>query len=295
MTVRNYRTDVQPLSEFMQLRKIAGLKALDRTMLRGYLAWLIELGYARSSVVRKLSTLRSFLRWLLREKIIDTDPLPKRGVMKKESRLPRFLTQEQASTLVQTPDTSERLGTRDRALLELLYSAGLRVSELTGLRVRDVGLETRELRVKGKGSKERIVLIGAAARDALALYMREIRPSLAGSGSGDALFLNRSGTRLSQRSVQEKVRRYALEAGLPPGVHPHTLRHSFATHLLEGGADLRIVQELLGHASPGTTQIYTHVTTEQARKVYLAAHPRAGNDDTEPQAGEEKRSELGET
>jgi integrase/recombinase XerC len=275
LTIRNYKTDLDPLFEYMQLRGLAGLKALDRTVLRAFLAWLTDLGYVRSSIVRKLSVLRTFLRWLLREKLIDSDPLPRRGIMKMDSRLPRFLSQDEASRLVQAPETSERLGPRDRALLELIYAAGLRVSEASDVNVEDVNLEARELRVTGKGSKQRVVLIGAPARDALALYVREVRPKLEHRHSGSALFLNRTGTRLSQRSIQEKVRRYATAVGLGPGVHTHTLRHSFATHLLEGGADLRVVQELLGHASPATTQVYTHVTDSEAKKVYMAAHPRA--------------------
>ena len=276
LTVRNYKTDLAPLFDYMRLRKVTGLEALDRYALRGYLAWLVELGYVRSSVVRKLSTLRTFLRWLLREKVLDRDPLPKRGVMKRDSRLPRFLSEDDAARLVAAPDSSEELGARDRALLELLYAGGLRVSEISGLDLGDVNLETMEVRVRGKGGKERVVLMGAAARDALSHYVGQVRPRLARSrAAGNALFLNRYGSRLGQRSVQEKVRLYSTKVGLPAGVHTHTLRHSFATHLLDGGADLRVVQELLGHSSPATTQIYTHVTRSQARQVYLGAHPRA--------------------
>ena len=296
LTVRNYRTDLEPLYEYMRLQKVEALVALDRYMLRGYLAWLVELGYARSSIVRKLSGLRSFLRWLLREKLIERDPLPRRGVMKRDSRLPRFLSQDEAARLVSAPDTSERLGTRDRALLELIYAAGLRVSEATGLSVEDVNLETRELRVTGKGSKQRVVLMGKTAADALSLYLGQSRPKLARRESGSALFLGRLGSRLSQRSIQEKVRSYAARVGLPSGVHTHTLRHSFATHLLEGGADLRVVQELLGHASPATTQIYTHVTQSRAREVYLSAHPRAGRrgDREDPATSPSLRHERGD-
>ncbi len=282
LTIRNYRTDLAPLYEYMRLRDIPGLKALDRVALRGYLAWLFELGYVKHSVARKLSALRSFLRWLVREGLMDRDPLPRSGMMKLDTRLPRFLSQTEAARLVEAPDTSEPLGLRDRALLELVYASGLRVSEVHGLDIGDLDLETRELQVRGKGAKERVVLMGGPARDAVALYLRDVRPGLAGRGSGDALFLNCFGDRLSQRSIQEKVRRYASKAGLNGKVHTHTLRHSFATHLLEGGADLRVVQELLGHASPATTQIYTHVTQSRAREVYMAAHPRARRPHTGP-------------
>ena len=275
LTIRNYKTDLEPLYDYVRLNSIDGLKALDRTNLRGYLSWLHELGYVRRSIVRKLSTLRTFLRWLIRRKLIDHDPLPRRGVMKMESRLPRFLSQDEAERLVQAPEPSERVGCRDRALLELIYAAGLRVSEAAGLNVSDLNLDARELRVTGKGSRQRMTLVGREARDALVRYLREVRPKLANQHSGNALFLNRFGARLSQRSIQEKVRRYATKAGLRSGVHTHTLRHSFATHLLEGGADLRVVQELLGHSSPATTQIYTHVTRSEARAAYMSAHPRA--------------------
>ena len=275
LTVRNYRTDLEPLFDFMLKNGVPDLKALDRAALRAYLAWLIDLGYVRRSVARKVSALRTLLRWLVRLKLIDADPLPRRGVMKLDSRLPRFLSQNEAARLVQAAETSDPNKIRDRALLELIYGAGLRVSEARDLDVDHLNLGARELRVVGKGSKERIVLIGVPARDALSLYLRDVRPTLATDDSDGALFLNRFGGRLSQRSIQQKVRSYAAQAGLGGWVHPHTLRHSYATHMLEGGADLRVVQELLGHASPATTQIYTHVTGAEARRVYEAAHPRA--------------------
>lgn len=275
LTIRNYMTDIGPLFDYMQLRNIEDMKALDRHSLRGYLAWLTEIGYQRSSVARKLSTLRTLLKWLVRQKLIEADPLPRRGVMKTERRLPQFLSQPEAEAVVTAPDTTNPIGLRDRALLELVYGAGLRVSEANGIEIGDIDLKTMQVRVTGKGAKQRIVLVGSHARDAVSAYLRDARPKLANDKSGFAMFLNRFGARLSQRSIQEKVRRYAVKAGAGSKVHTHTLRHSFATHMLEGGADLRVVQELLGHASPATTQIYTHVTDPQARKVYMAAHPRS--------------------
>jgi tyrosine recombinase XerC len=275
LTVRNYTTDLTALAEYMRTKRIPRLGNLDRLALRSYLAWLVQLGYARSSVVRKLSALRSFLRWLAKEGLIEGDPLPRRGVMKRERRLPDFLSQRDSARLVEAPDSTTPVGLRDRAILEVAYGSGLRVSEVRGLDVASVNLHTGELRVVGKGSKERIVIFGDAAKSALYAYLGEARPKMANRTSGAALFLNRYGGRLTQRSIQQKVRRYAAKAGLRSGVHTHTLRHSFATHLLEGGADLRVVQELLGHSSPATTQIYTHVTQRQAREIYMAAHPRA--------------------
>lgn len=278
LTIRNYKADIQPLYDFMRLRDIADMRSLDRLTLRAYLAWLTELGYVRHSVSRKLSTLRTFLKWMSSKGIIEGDPLPKRGIMRVPKRLPRFLSQEQADRLMDAPDTTKPTGLRDQALLEVIYGAGLRVSEASNLRVTDLNLSTREIRVRGKGSKERVVLVGETAKNALSLYLRDGRPKMAGKGSGVTLFLNRFGGRLSQRSIQEKVRRYSVKAALPSGVHTHTLRHSYATHMLEGGADLRVVQELMGHASPATTQIYTHVTNAQAKQVYMSAHPRARDD-----------------
>lgn len=275
LTVRNYKTDLQPLFEYMRTQELDDLRLLDRYRVRGYLAWLVELGYVKASIVRKLSALRTFIRWLIRIGVIEKDPMPSRGTMKGEGRLPRFLSQAEAGRLVSAPDTSDDLGARDRALLELIYAAGLRVSEVRDLNLGDIHFDTKEMRVRGKGSKQRVVLIGASAHEALVRYLREVRPGLASRESGAAVFLNRSGGRLSQRSIQKKVRKYSMATALRTDVHTHTLRHSFATHLLEGGADLRVVQELLGHASPATTQIYTHVTQTQARQAYLSAHPRS--------------------
>lgn len=275
LTIRNYAADIQPLYEYMAQSGIADMRALDRHNLRAYLAWLNRLGYARPSVARKLSTLRTFLKWLARKGVIEGDPLPKRGVMRVEKRLPRFLSQDQAARLMDAPDAAKPIGLRDQALLEVIYGGGLRVSEASNLRVTDLNLSTREVRVTGKGSKQRVVLLGETAKNALTVYLRHGRPALASKDSDTILFLNRFGGRLSQRSIQQKVRKYSVKAALPAGVHTHTLRHSYATHMLEGGADLRVVQELMGHASPATTQIYTHVTNAQAKQVYLDAHPRA--------------------
>ena len=278
LTVRNYLADLEPLRDYMEKREIASFGDFDRLNARGYLAWLHDLGYVRPSIARKLSALRSLFRWLNRVGIAEQDPLPPRGSFKVDSRLPRFLSQDEAETLMETPDITTDKGIRDRALLELIYAAGLRVSEVNSLNVDSVNLHTRELRVTGKGSKERVALIGGTARDALHAYMNEVRPSVASidaDGGDGALFVNRYGKRLSQRSIQKAVRGYAARGGLGTQVHTHTLRHSFATHLLEGGADLRVVQDLLGHASPATTQVYTHVTGAEARRAYMSAHPRA--------------------
>lgn len=276
LTIRNYLSDLEPLRDYMAKHEIGSFADLDRRTVRGYLSWLHELGYVRSSIARKLSATRTLFKWLNRVGIAEHDPLPQRGSFKIDSHLPRFLSQEEASSLMDAPDPTSPKGIRDRALLELVYAAGLRVSEVHDLNVDGINLTTREIRVVGKGSKERVALIGESARDALSAYMTEVRPEVASMDAEGALFVNRYGRRLSQRSIQKAVRSYAARSGLGTQVHTHTLRHSFATHLLEGGADLRVVQELLGHASPATTQVYTHITKTEARQAYMAAHPRAG-------------------
>ena len=280
-TVRVYITDLQPFLTFLDDQEL-DVRDLKRHHLRRYLAWLStsargkDGGYARVSVARKLVVLRSFYRFLVQEGIIATNPIPKGRTfsIKVQRSLPIFLGKQEVERLIVAPDIQEPLGMRDRAILEMLYSSGMRLSELHGLDMQDVSLDAHDVRVQGKGSKERVVLLGKPAAGCLDLYLRSARPQLERNGT-QALFLNRYGGRLSRRSIEKVVVRYAMLAATRPGVHPHTLRHTFATHLVEGGADLRVVQELLGHSSPSTTQIYTHVTQNEARAEYMTTHPRA--------------------
>ena len=303
-TVRNYLDDLAPLFQSMELQGVQSLAQVDRGFLRQYIAWLMsgraiktgpsqwKRGHERASVTRHLAALRSFFRYLVGEGVVPPHPLWKRGsrqsrvlIPKTEKTLPRVVGQEDVEQLLMSPDNPEAVGKpksmaiqlRDRAILELLYATGLRVSELSGLDLGDLDLRHRLVRAMGKGSKEREVVMGRPARDALRRYIEDARPLLMGPKGTDALFLNRFGGRLTKRSVQEMVKRYSL-ISIDTKVHPHMLRHSFATHMLDGGADLRIVQELLGHSSPATTQIYTHVSLAQSRKEYLKAHPRARTD-----------------
>ena len=304
LTVRNYLDDLTPLFQSMELQEVDSLAQVDRAFLRRYISWLMSSrpiksggsqwrhGHDRASVTRHLASLRSFFRYLTAEGVVAPDPLWKRGsrqsrslIPKAEKPLPRVVDKEEMERLVSAPDNPEVEGKpkqvamqlRDKAILELLYATGLRVSELSGLDLGDLDLERRVLRALGKGSKEREVVMGRPAQQALETYIREARPLLMVSRQTDALFLNRFGGRLTKRSVQEMVKRYGL-LSVDARVHPHMLRHSFATHMLDGGADLRIVQELLGHSSPATTQIYTHVSLANSRGVYLNAHPRARED-----------------
>ncbi len=274
-TIRNYISDVRDFLEFLDIQKIGSLEEVDHNVMRRYLAWLMDLNTAKGSIARKLSALRSFYKYLMRENLAKKNPAANTGTPKLERRLPTFLTEAEMKQVLESPKLSGPTGIRDRALLELLYAAGLRVSEIAGLNIDSINLTTREIRVTGKGSKERITLMGRPAVQALEAYLREARPLLIGNKKADALFLNRDGGRMAVRRFQYILDQYAKKAGLTKRVHPHLFRHSFATHLLDGGADLRVVQELLGHARLTTTQIYTHVTRNQARKVYLAAHPRS--------------------
>ncbi len=277
-TVRNYIYSLRHFLEFLDAQKVATLDDVDSHLLRRYVAGLVngELEeWGKAWVACSLSALRSFYRYLMQQNFISSNPLLTVSSPKLEKRLPSFLSSDEVTRLLEAPDTTNPQGQRDRAMFELLYASGLRVSEIVRLDLGSVNLEAREIRVWGKGAKERMVLIGKPAASALDRYLREGRRQLLGNSRTEALFINRYGKRLSERSLQKAISRYALKAGLDKRVFPHMVRHSFATHLLDGGADLRVVQELLGHANLSSTQIYTHVTQSQARKVYLAAHPRA--------------------
>lgn len=274
-TVRNYSTDLIAFFQYMRSRKFGTLEQVDKQALRDYLSQLFDEGIAKSSIARKLSAIRSFYRYLLRENIMEKDPLASITSPKLDKRLPEFLTQPEIKQILKVPDLAKPEGKRDRAWLELLYASGLRVSELAQLNLGDINLDAREIRILGKGSKERMVLMGIPAASALADYIANARPGLLKGSRGDALFVTRYGKRLTVRRVQKVLDRLALKAGISKRVHPHMVRHTFATHMLDGGADLRVVQELLGHADLSSTQIYTHVTKQQARKVYLQTHPLA--------------------
>ncbi|MDP2919609.1 MAG: tyrosine recombinase XerC [Dehalococcoidia bacterium] len=267
--------------QFLFARKINSFEAVNRQTLRDYMYYLMQTGAAKSSIANKLSAIRSFFRYLHNEDIIKENPLVQVSSPKLDRRLPIILTADEIKRLLEAPDATTPAGQRDRAILELLYASGLRVSEIVQLDLWQVNIETRELRVVGKGNKERIVLMGDPAADALTVYLAEGRQKLLSDEKTEAVFINRFGKRLIPRRVQKIIDEQAVAAGITRKVHPHVLRHTFATHMLDGGADLRVVQELLGHASLSTTQIYTHVSKSQAKKVYLAAHPFASGRKTD--------------
>ncbi len=267
--------------QFLLLKKVPGLGDVTKQTLRDYMYWLMQLGVAKTSIANKISAIRSFYRYLQREEIIHENPLERISSPKLDRRLPKFLTTDEITRLLDSPDKSKPVGKRDSAILELLYASGLRVSEITSLNISQVDIHNREIRVTGKGHKERMVLMGQPAADAITLYLTHGRHKLAGAKKTEAVFITGFGNRIIDRRVQKLINHYAKKVGIGKRVYPHILRHTFATHMLDGGADLRVVQELLGHASLETTQIYTHVSKSQAKKVYLAAHPLAklGADD----------------
>lgn len=300
-TVRIYQED---LNAFLRYLAQSGEspRAMNRRMARSYLAWLAtegretihpysgrkqREGYARVSILRQMTALRAFYQFLTQEGWFKHSPVPSGRSLqvKTEKPLPSFVGKQEAVRLLENPDTDTDYGQRDRAILEVLYSCGVRLAEIVGMDLPDVNLAQRRILVTGKGRKERWVLFGEPAADALQQYLTESRPALlnAGLAAGrrverSALFLNRYGQRLSRRSIENLVKSHAAQAGLRDGIHPHTLRHSFASHMLEGDADLRVIQELLGHSSPTTTQIYTHITKQEAKAAYRNFHPRAGGE-----------------
>ena len=271
-----------------------GLRDMDRQLLRGYVAFLATAGrsdgprpagYARVSIVRKLTALRTFYNFLVQEGWFKSTPVPsaRSFPVKVEKPLPSFLGRQEATRLLAAPDDDTPAGLRDRAILEVLYACGVRLAELQGMNLGDIYGDRREILVRGKGDKERWTLYGAPAQDALDRYLEGGRPHFtASSAHDDPLFVNRYGGRLSRRSIEKIVRDYAARAGLKEGIHTHTLRHSFASHMLEGDADFRVIQELLGHSSVSTTQVYTHITKQEARRAYMDFHPLASASETAP-------------
>jgi integrase/recombinase XerC len=252
------------------------LRGVQTEDVRRFLAFLTDREYSKSTTARKLATLRSFYKFCLKRSYVPANPLAAVRTPKQEKRLPKFLEENEVRKLLETPDSTGLLGARDRAMLETMYSTGVRVSELVDLNLEDIDTGSECLHIHGKGKKERITPISPTALAWIKHYMdmRRVDPRAAGFDQ-KAVFVNKHGQRLSTRSVRRKLDKYLQICGLDPAISPHTLRHSFATHMLNRGADLRSVQELLGHQSLSTTQIYTHVTTNRMKQAYDAAHPRA--------------------
>ncbi|AMA72659.1 MULTISPECIES: tyrosine recombinase XerC [Aneurinibacillus] len=275
LTIANYEKDIRAFAAFMKQHDVTAYAAVSYVHVRSYLTELHRQNYARRSIARKLSSLRSFYRFLLREELVGHNPFAMTATPKLEKKLPNFLFPKEVEAILQLPDTKTPLGLRDRAILEMLYASGMRVSELVGLTIRSVDTLAGTALVFGKGAKERYVPLGQHALVAYKQYIQRGRPFLCKQMKNDALFVNVRGEPLTDRSVRRIINKYVKQTSELLKVSPHTFRHTFATHLLENGADLRSVQEMLGHASISSTQIYTHVTRERMRFVYNQAHPRA--------------------
>lgn len=280
-TRQNYKADLEQYLDFIKSRygvekEEAGIEFLNHKIVREYLMYLQEAGLKKSSTARKLAALRSFAKYLCKQNILEDNPLALVATPKQERRLPKFLYPAEIEALLNAPDTKNPLGQRDKAVLETLYASGLRVSELVSLNVNDISLYDDFVKVKGKGDKERLVPLGSKAREAIYIYIEDGRRKLLKHGQEEepALFLNWRGMRLSDRSVRNIIDKYMREVADNLNISPHVMRHSFATHLLNNGADLRSVQEMLGHVKLSTTQIYTHLTKENIKKVYDNTHPR---------------------
>jgi integrase/recombinase XerC len=279
-TINAYAHDIQAFISFVEsvydVNENLSPSSITYREIRAYLAYLQRADYSRRTIARRLAAVRAFFSYLCKKEVISQNPAKGVRTPKEGRRIPPFLREDEVVSLLECPSGDTPLELRDRAILETLYAAGLRVGELVGLNLDSIDLSTGYVRAYGKGSKERIVPIGAKAADALVDYLERGRPDLALQGrDSQALFLNCNGTRLSERAVQIMVNKYIEKASIDKKISPHALRHSFATHLLDHGADLRVVQELLGHASVSTTQLYTHMTRQRLRVVYDEAHPRA--------------------
>jgi len=274
-SVASYTQEVREFATYLQQHQVADFQAVDRVTVMTYLANLTAAGKARNSVIHAVSALRKLYRYLVQTHQVTTNPMANVAAPKHAEHLPAVLTVAEVDRLLAAPDTSDKYGIRDRAMLEVLYATGLRVSELVHLKLGDLHLEMGLLQTLGKGDKERIVPIGDVASDWITRYLRDSRPVLLKHRTSPYLFLNAHGGGLSRQAIWQKIKRYVALADIQKDVTPHTLRHSFATHILENGADLRVVQELLGHADITTTQIYTHISKKRLTAVYDRYHPRA--------------------
>ena len=276
-TVTSYKRDIEKYLTFLTEKKITQLDEVSRFEILDFLQTLRQSGAADNSIIRMVSSLRKFHQYLKRESIVSDDPMQLIDTPKKASTLPKAISPQAVEQLLEAPDTTTPLGVRDRTILELMYATGLRISELVNLKLSDMHLTMGFIQTMGKGEKERIIPLGEIASQWLDHYLDGARVYLQDQSAetSEYVFLNSRGKGLSRQGVWKKVKQLALEAGIDQNVTPHTLRHSFATHLLENGADLRMVQELLGHADISTTQIYTHITKTRLKQVYSDYHPRA--------------------
>lgn len=274
-TIASYGIDLKLFLEYLRENEIPSFKQVNKEVIVNYMQAEKNNNKANSSILRSVSSLRKFFQYLAQEKIIEKDPMLLIDTPKKKQHLPQVLTKEEVEELLHSPNTGQVLGLRDRAMLELMYATGLRISEIINLKLEDLHLTMGTLQTLSKGHKERIVPVGDEAIKWINRYLEEARPKLLKQKRSNYLFLNFHGNNLTRQGVWKNLKAEVRKAGIQKNITPHTLRHSFATHILENGADLRIVQELLGHADISTTQIYTHLSNKQLADIYNRAHPRA--------------------
>lgn len=273
-TIRNYVIDLTTFFEFLNSISLKSLNDLHKNHIRGYMRWLSMRNVSRKSISRKLSSLKTFFTYLEDNNELSHNPAEMVKPPKQDQKLPRIENSEDISKMMEEDFISTKMKLRNSTIIEVLYGSGMRVSELRNLLLENINLESGEIKVKGKGNKERIVLIGEKAVNSIKKYLDFERNT---TSNTNYLFLNKFGNPISTRSIQRIVKKYSQIAGLHEDFHTHTLRHSFATHMLDGGADIKVVQELLGHSSPTTTQIYTHISKEKMKEIYNSSHPRSKN------------------
>ncbi len=272
-TIDSYHSDLRSFSGWLE-KKGAAIEYADKATLLSYLNECLKCGKSARSTARLITTLRRFYQYLLRESVITTDPSLHLVLPKTSPLLPKVLTEKEVEQLLAAPDEHDLIGIRDQAMIELMYAGGLRVTELVTLNVANCNLHQGVLRINGKGAKERLVPIGEEAVNRVDHYLKEVRPQLLKKNSSENIFVTKRGTRVTRQEFWALIKNYALQAGISKTISPHTLRHSFATHLLNHGADLRVLQMLLGHSTLSTTQIYTHISSERIKKFYVQHHPR---------------------
>lgn len=273
-TIISYKSDLELFYFFLKEEKIDDIKIIDYQIIRKFLNYLYDKKYTNKAIARHISSLRSFYKYLKKEKVVSDNPMVLISNPKIEKKLPKIVYSNELESILNTPDTNTTLGLRDALILELLYSTGVRVSELVNICIQDINMNKKEIRIFGKGSKERIVLFGNRCLELINSYITKSRSEL-NINNLDYLLLSKTGKKINQREIRYIIDDVVKKTGLKMHISPHVLRHTFATDLLNNGADLRSVQELLGHESLSTTTIYTHVSNEYLRKVYLNAHPRA--------------------
>lgn len=292
-TIAAYKQDLERLRDYLKAAKVAGLQKIKAPDITGYFSLLTELGLAPSSISRQMSSLRGFFRFLARERLIDRNPARHLQSPRLYRNLPEILSISEIEQIINAIDSEAQFGRRDRAIFEMLYGSGLRISELIALETSHLFLEVEQVRVVGKGGKERIVPVSRPAKKAVAAYLEMERPTLARDSSRDVLFLSRLGTPFTRMGMFKLVRRRVAAAGIAKSVSPHTFRHSFASHLVDGGASLRAVQEMLGHADISTTTIYTHVGQSYLKSVHREFHPRERRQVVDPGSAQRRNKPAG--